>query len=244
MVNHGAVEGGKGATDLQGSGRMVSVEQRAQTFDHHVAANWDGNHIEAPVPHRLRYDVPDNRIDILLDGGGTSSLWWATKNEWLGSLTLPVPASRRSTATLTAGLSLRTAGSTSSWSVAERQPGGSPRDMPLNGDLKRQEETMILEHAVLNVAPGKQEQFEEAFNQAKATIASMPGFLSLRLTRCMEHTGRYLLLLNGNGSRTTPKASAARPNTSSGGETRSVAKEWKECSATASAGRGVSRSSV
>lgn len=28
----------------------------------------------------------DNRVDIVLDGGGTSSLWWATKNEWLGLL--------------------------------------------------------------------------------------------------------------------------------------------------------------
>jgi hypothetical protein len=28
--------------------------------------------------------VGDNRIDIVLDGGATSSLWWATKNEWLG----------------------------------------------------------------------------------------------------------------------------------------------------------------
>ena len=26
----------------------------------------------------------DNRIDITLDDDGTSSLWWATKNEWLG----------------------------------------------------------------------------------------------------------------------------------------------------------------
>ena len=26
----------------------------------------------------------DNRIDIVLDEGGMSSLWWATKNEWLG----------------------------------------------------------------------------------------------------------------------------------------------------------------
>ena len=36
------------------------------------------------MPHSLRYAVGDNRIDITLDGGGTSSLWWATKNEWLG----------------------------------------------------------------------------------------------------------------------------------------------------------------
>ena len=28
----------------------------------------------------------DNRIDILLDDQGKSSLWWATKNEWLGLL--------------------------------------------------------------------------------------------------------------------------------------------------------------
>jgi hypothetical protein len=30
--------------------------------------------------------VGDNRIDITLDDGATSSLWWATKNEWLGLL--------------------------------------------------------------------------------------------------------------------------------------------------------------
>jgi hypothetical protein len=32
----------------------------------------------------MRYAVADNRIDITIDGDGTSSLWWATKNEWLG----------------------------------------------------------------------------------------------------------------------------------------------------------------
>ena len=56
----------------------------AFAFDHRVAAELDGRHRDAPVPHVNRYDVPDNRIDITLDGGGTSSLWWATKNEWLG----------------------------------------------------------------------------------------------------------------------------------------------------------------
>jgi len=30
--------------------------------------------------------VGDNRIDITRDDGATSSLWWATKNEWLGLL--------------------------------------------------------------------------------------------------------------------------------------------------------------
>jgi hypothetical protein len=28
--------------------------------------------------------VGDNRVDIALDSGGTSSIWWVTKNEWLG----------------------------------------------------------------------------------------------------------------------------------------------------------------
>ena len=48
------------------------------------AAEHDGTHEDEPVPHTVRYAVGDNRIDITLDDGGTSSLWWATKNEWLG----------------------------------------------------------------------------------------------------------------------------------------------------------------
>jgi SAM-dependent methyltransferase len=58
----------------------------AFAFDHQIAAHLDGQHHDQPVPHTLRYAVGDNRIDIVLDGGGTSSLWWATKNEWLGLL--------------------------------------------------------------------------------------------------------------------------------------------------------------
>jgi SAM-dependent methyltransferase len=55
-------------------------------FDHAIATRLDGAHQLEPVPHTLSYAVGDNRIDIVLDGGGTSSLWWATKNEWLGLL--------------------------------------------------------------------------------------------------------------------------------------------------------------
>jgi SAM-dependent methyltransferase len=58
----------------------------AFVFGHHVAARLDGVHQEEPVPHTVRYAVGDNRIDISLDDGATSSLWWATKNEWLGLL--------------------------------------------------------------------------------------------------------------------------------------------------------------
>jgi hypothetical protein len=54
------------------------------SFDHRIAVQLDGQHENEPVPHTTRYAVGDNRIDITLDDGATSSLWWATKNEWLG----------------------------------------------------------------------------------------------------------------------------------------------------------------
>ncbi len=69
------------AASLRPGGRFA---WNAFAFDHAIAARLDGEHQDAPVPHSLRYAVGDNRIDITLDGGGTSSLWWATKNEWLG----------------------------------------------------------------------------------------------------------------------------------------------------------------
>ena len=53
-------------------------------FDHAIAARLDGMRQEEPIPHTLRYAVGESRIDIVLDSGDTSSLWWATKNEWLG----------------------------------------------------------------------------------------------------------------------------------------------------------------
>jgi SAM-dependent methyltransferase len=56
----------------------------AFAFSHHVAADHDGQRQSEPVSHTLHYAVADNRIDIVLDDGSTSSLWWATKNEWLG----------------------------------------------------------------------------------------------------------------------------------------------------------------
>lgn len=53
-------------------------------FDHAIAATLDGSPQTDPVPHTVRYAVGDNRIDLILESGATSSLWWATKNEWLG----------------------------------------------------------------------------------------------------------------------------------------------------------------
>ena len=56
----------------------------AFAFDHAIASRLDGQRQEEPIPHTLRYAVGDSRIDIVLDNGETSSLWSATKNEWLG----------------------------------------------------------------------------------------------------------------------------------------------------------------
>jgi heme-degrading monooxygenase HmoA len=54
---------------------------------------------------------------------------------------------------------------------------------------------VITEQAVLDVRPGQERDFERAFAEAKALIASMPGFESLQLHRCIEHSNRYLLLV-------------------------------------------------
>lgn len=69
------------AGSLRSGGRFA---WNAFAFDHRIAAHLDGRHQDEPVPHTIRYAVGDNRIDIELDDGGTSSIWWATKNEWLG----------------------------------------------------------------------------------------------------------------------------------------------------------------
>jgi SAM-dependent methyltransferase len=71
------------AASLRHGGRFA---WNAFAFDHQIAAKLDGQHRDEPVPHTIRYAVIDNRIDLTLDDGATTSLWWATKNEWLGLL--------------------------------------------------------------------------------------------------------------------------------------------------------------
>jgi SAM-dependent methyltransferase len=69
------------AASLRPGGRFA---WNAFAFDYRVAALVDGVRRELPAPHTVRYSVGDNRVDIVRDGGARSSLWWATKNEWLG----------------------------------------------------------------------------------------------------------------------------------------------------------------
>jgi hypothetical protein len=76
---------------------------------------------------------------------------------------------------------------------------------------------MILEHAPLEVVPNREAEFETAFQEAAHIIGAMTGFRSLRLERCLEQRNKYLLLVEGIASRTTPKAFAGQPTTNAGG---------------------------
>ncbi len=69
------------AESLRPEGRFA---WNAFAFDHRIAATLDGRRSDEPVPHTVRYAVGDNRIDLVLDDGAGASVWWATKNEWLG----------------------------------------------------------------------------------------------------------------------------------------------------------------
>jgi heme-degrading monooxygenase HmoA len=54
---------------------------------------------------------------------------------------------------------------------------------------------VITEHALLNVTAGREAEFLEAMEKATHLIAGSPGFISLRVERCMEHPSRFLLLV-------------------------------------------------
>jgi ubiquinone/menaquinone biosynthesis C-methylase UbiE len=69
------------AASLRPGGRFA---WNAFAFDHAVGVRLDGAHLDDPVPHTIHYAVGDNRVDIVLDDGALSRIWWATKNEWLG----------------------------------------------------------------------------------------------------------------------------------------------------------------
>jgi len=55
---------------------------------------------------------------------------------------------------------------------------------------------MILEVAILNIKKGQSKAFENAFKKAQGIIASMSGYISHELKKCMEEEDKYLLLVN------------------------------------------------
>jgi heme-degrading monooxygenase HmoA len=54
---------------------------------------------------------------------------------------------------------------------------------------------MILEVAILNVIPGKEDDFLKAFSEAKEIISKMAGYISHQLKRCVENASRFILLV-------------------------------------------------
>ncbi len=53
----------------------------------------------------------------------------------------------------------------------------------------------ILEVALLDIKPGITKEFEQAFARAQTIIASMPGYISHQLQKCVEKDHRYILLV-------------------------------------------------
>ena len=71
---------------------------------------------------------------------------------------------------------------------------------------------MILEVAILQLRSGQEPGFEAAFREAQSIIASMPGYLSHELQRCIERPSQYILLVRWEtvahheiGFRTSPQ---------------------------------------
>lgn len=54
---------------------------------------------------------------------------------------------------------------------------------------------MILEVAILSVRGGMTAEFEAAFATASPIVASMRGYVSHELERCIETPGQYILLV-------------------------------------------------
>ncbi|MBI1782482.1 MAG: antibiotic biosynthesis monooxygenase [Sphingobacteriales bacterium] len=54
---------------------------------------------------------------------------------------------------------------------------------------------MITEIALLNIIPGKAQEFEKAFGEAQEIISSMKGYIEHELQKCMEEENKYLLLV-------------------------------------------------
>ena len=54
---------------------------------------------------------------------------------------------------------------------------------------------MILEVAILDVIPGREDEFIKAFARAQEIISKMAGYVSHQLKRCIENTSRFILLV-------------------------------------------------
>lgn len=55
---------------------------------------------------------------------------------------------------------------------------------------------MILEAVILTIKTGLSDEFERAFRLAEEIIASIPGYVSHQLQKCIEIDDQYLFLVN------------------------------------------------
>jgi len=62
---------------------------------------------------------------------------------------------------------------------------------PLRGEVGEG----ILEVATLHIKKGQSKAFETAFEKAQKIIASMQGYISHELKKCMEQEDKYILLV-------------------------------------------------
>ena len=54
---------------------------------------------------------------------------------------------------------------------------------------------MVLEVALIDVLPGREDEFEAAYAKAYALLADTPGLRSVRMTRGIETPSRFVLLV-------------------------------------------------
>ena len=72
---------------LQPGGRFA---WNAFAFNPHIAAANGGVWADqVGIRHRVDHVPADNRIDITLEAGGSTSLWWVTRSEWEGLIDVP-----------------------------------------------------------------------------------------------------------------------------------------------------------
>ena len=54
---------------------------------------------------------------------------------------------------------------------------------------------MVLEVALVDVVPGREEEFAAAYRQGRPILAGTPGCRSVRMTRGIESPSRFVLLV-------------------------------------------------
>ncbi len=133
---------------------------------------------EEAIAHRQRHDLRPRGLCLVGQSRARAEAWRA------GS------APARSPSTARRRTSRRRSAATSSRAMA-----GSGA-CSVRGVLENEgSQSMVLEVAPLQIRPGQEAAFEAAFATAQSIIASMPGYRSHALQRCLERPGEYLLLV-------------------------------------------------